>query len=242
MPEPEKAEESGAPGRGTVRERRRTEKQRVIARAATTVFLRDGYVATSMDEVAALAGVSKQTVYAHFGSKEQLFLAVMEEAIDGVLDDFFAALARSFPGSSDLEGDLVRLGRILLTRILHPELMALRRLVIAEVGRFPQLGQAWYESGPGALIEALAARLQELGEVGDLHVEDPRAAAADFNWLVVSKPQNMMLFGIADRFTSTEIDRLVRAAVRVFLAAYAPVEPTATDGSVARDRHSRRRS
>jgi hypothetical protein len=74
------------------------------------VFARDGYVAASMDEVAAVAGVSKQTVYKHFGSKEQLFLAVIQEAINGVLDEFFSLWPPPFPGSEDLQGDLLRLG------------------------------------------------------------------------------------------------------------------------------------
>jgi TetR/AcrR family transcriptional repressor of mexJK operon len=200
--------------------RRTANKRQIIAKAATVVFLRDGYVAASMDEVAAVARVAKQTVYKHFGSKEQLFLAVIHDAINGVLDEFFAALADSFPGPEDLEGDLVRLGRILLTRILDPELMALRRLVISEVGRFPQLGKAWYESGPAALANALSHSLQQLAEHGQLTIDDPAAAASDFNWLVVSKPQNMVLFGVVDAFTPTQIEAFVQSAVRVFLAAY----------------------
>ena len=209
---------------GESRNRRGMAKREVIATAATAVFLRDGYVAASMDEVAAVAGVSKQTVYKHFGSKEQLFLAVIHQAINGVLDEFFAVLATSFPRSDDLEGDLARLGRILLTRILDPQLMAIRRLVIAEVGRFPQLGRAWYESGPAALATALAESLRHLAERGQLVIDDPVAAASDFNWLVVSKPQNMVLFGVADSLTTAEIEQFVTSAVRVFLAAYRPPE------------------
>lgn len=207
---------------GNDRRRRGEAKRRVIAKAATAVFLRDGYVSASMDEVAAVAGVSKQTVYKHFGSKEQLFLGVIQQAIDGVLDEFFAALATSFPGSDDLEGDLVRLGRILLTRVLNSELMAVRRLVIAEVGRFPQLGRAWWESGPRALAAALADSLRRLAERGELRIDDPFSAASDFNWLVVSRPQNMVMFGVADTFSPAEVDEFVTAAVSVFLRAYRP--------------------
>ena len=217
---PRRAASARADGDG--RSRRGVAKREVIAKAATAVFVRDGYVAASMDEVAAVAGVSKQTVYKHFGSKEQLFLAVIHQAINGVLDEFFPVLATSFPNSDDLEGDLVRLGRILLTRVLDPQLMAVRRLVIAEVGRFPQLGRAWYESGPAALATALAESLRRLAEHGQLVIDDPVAAASDFNWLVVSKPQNMVLFGMVDNFTTAEIARFVTSAVQVFLAAYQP--------------------
>ena len=212
--------QTAVPGAGTGRASQGAAKRQVIAKAATAVFLRDGYAAASMDEITAAAGVSKQTIYHHFGSKEQLFLAVIHQAINGVLDEFLAVLATSFPGSEDLEGDLMRLGRILLTRVLEPELMAVRRLVIAEVGRFPQLGRAWYESGPGALAAALAESLQRLAQRGELRIGDPVAAASDFNWLIVSKPQNMMLFGAVDGFTPEEIGQFVTSAVRVFLRAY----------------------
>lgn len=210
---------TSSPGTGTV-QARGPAKRRAIARAATAVFLREGYVAASMDQVADEAGVSKQTVYKHFGSKEQLFLGVVQQEIDSVLDEFMAVLGSSFPGSSDVEGDLVRLGRILLARVLDPELMAVRRLVIAEVGRFPQLGRAWYESGPGALVTALAQRLSQLARDGELRIDDPVAAASDFNWLVVSRAQNMVLFGVADSLPSADIERFVKSAVRTFLRAY----------------------
>src|SRR5689334_18399264 len=89
-----------APVHGTGgRDGRTVAKRRVIAKAATDVFLRHGYVAASMDEVAAVAGVSKQTVYKHFGSKEQLFLAVIHAAINTVLDEIFAMLRSSLPES-----------------------------------------------------------------------------------------------------------------------------------------------
>lgn len=210
---------SDAAARG--RRSRGAAKRKVIAEAATAVFLQDGYVAASMDEVAAAAGVSKQTVYHHFGSKEKLFLAVINQAIHGVLDEFLT-LARSFPGSDDLEGSLIRLGRVLLTRIVDPEFIAVRRLTIAEVGRFPQLGRAWWEAGPSALISALAESLPPLAERGELVIDDPATAASDFNWLVLSKPMNMMLFGIADAFTPAEVEEFVTSAVRVFLNAYRP--------------------
>lgn len=197
-------------------------KRRVIAQAAATVFIRDGYTGVSMDEVAAAAGVSKQTVYKHFGNKEQLFLAVINDAINGVLDEFLTVLATSFPESEDVEGDLLRLGRILLTRVLDPRLMAIRRLVIAEVGRFPQLGRAWHEVGPGRLSTEFAESLRRLAGRGQLAIHDPLTAASNFNWLVVSKPQNMVLFGVVDGFSDAEIEELVASAVQVFLTAYRP--------------------
>jgi TetR/AcrR family transcriptional regulator, mexJK operon transcriptional repressor len=84
------------------------------------------------------------------------------------------------------------------------------------------VGRAWYESGPGALVAALSESLRRLAEHGQLLIDDPLAAASDFNWLVVSRPQNMIMFGVVDAFTTTEIEAFVTSAVKVFLNAYSP--------------------
>ena len=66
-------------------ERRSTRKRKAILQAAATLFLRNGYLGTSMDEIAALAGVSKQTVYKHFGDKQELLLAIVNDALDATV-------------------------------------------------------------------------------------------------------------------------------------------------------------
>ena len=66
--------------------------------------------------------------------------------------------------------------------------MHLRRLVIAEAGRFPDLGRLFYERGPGRTIAALATAFQHLAACGALQADDPQTAAEHFNWLVMSAP------------------------------------------------------
>src|ERR1700716_3334678 len=169
-------------------EGRSSRKRAAILEAATTVFLSNGYLGTSMDEIAALAAVSKQTVYKHFADKEQLFIEIVLAAVyEGVLvlDD-----------SGDLEADLRDLARRLLGRVIQPRLLQLRRLVIGEAGRFPELGRTFYERGPGRTIAALAAAFERLAERGELNLDDPLLAAAHFNWLIMSIPLNQaMLLG-----------------------------------------------
>src|SRR3954447_19961280 len=128
----------------------RTERKRTaITAAATTLFLRGGYRGTSMDEIAAAAGVSKQTLYKQFSGKERLFTGVVEAMVTAAGDPVHRA-GRALEPTGDLEADLRALARQQLELVLQPSLMQLRRLVIAEAGRLPEPGRAFYELGPAA--------------------------------------------------------------------------------------------
>jgi len=201
-------------------ERQSARKNRAILEAATTVFLRNGYLGTSMDEVAALAGVSKQTIYKHFADKERLFceivIGTVDEASDPVSDEVL-----QLNDSGDVEADLRELARRELALVIQPRMLQLRRLVIGEAGRFPELGRTFYERGPGRTVAALATAFERLAERGMLQLEDPLLAAAHFNWLVVSIPLNeAMLCGHDEPPAPVDLDRYADAGVRVFLAAY----------------------
>lgn len=105
--------------------------------------------------------------------------------------------------------------------VMQSRLLQLRRLVIGEVGRFPELGRAFYERGAGRTIAALATAFERLAARGVLLVEDPLLAAAHFNWLILSAPVNQaMLLGHDESPASADLDRYVDSGVRVFLAAY----------------------
>jgi TetR/AcrR family transcriptional repressor of mexJK operon len=201
-------------------EPRSARKRAAILEAATTVFLRNGYVGTSMDEVAALAAVSKQTVYKHFVDKERLFTELVHltvnEASDPVHDEVL-----NLRDTGDIEADLRELARRQLAKVMQPRLLALRRLVIGEAGRFPELGRAFYEQGPGRTIAALATAFERLAARGVLQVDDPLLAAELFNWSVMSIPLNLaMLLGDEDPRALADLDRYADNGVRVFLAAY----------------------
>ena len=212
---------SAAPSRDEFEdERRSARKRRAILEAATTVFLSNGYLGTSMDEIAALARVSKQTVYKHFADKERLFSEIVTAEVDEIADPNSDEVLK-LRETGDLERDLRRFARRQLRAVMKPRLLQLRRLVIGESGRFPQLGRLFYERGPGRTIDTLATMFERLASRGELELDDPRLAAAHFNWLVMSIPLNQaMLLGEDDPATPAELNRYADAGVRAFLAAH----------------------
>lgn len=195
-------------------------KRRAILEAATAAFLRNGYRGTSMDEIAAAARVSKQTVYKHFSDKERLFAEIVTATVHEAGDTVEEGV-RNLQASGDVEADLRELARRQLHFVMQPRIMQLRRLVIGEANRFPDLGRTFYEQGPRRTIAALATAFARLVERGQLHIEDPRLAAAQFNWLIMSEPLNQsMLLGDDHIPDPAELDAWADAAVRLFLAAH----------------------
>jgi AcrR family transcriptional regulator len=205
-----------ADGRG----RRSSRKRDAIMDAATETFLREGYLGTTIDAVAAQAAVSKPTVYNHFADKRELFTAIVLRIIDQVGAPFYAWLEDGLDSATDLETSLDELARKLVSVVQEPRLLELRRLVISEAARFPDLGRTYVERGPGRTVVTLSGLFEQLTRDGVLRVDDPQAAAQYFNWLVLSIPINRAMFDANATFTDAELDRYAAEAVRIFLAAY----------------------
>ena len=196
-------------------------KRAAILSAATEVFLKGGYLGTNVDAIAARSAVSKQTVYKHFGSKEALFVEIVasmtSEAGDQVLGE-----APDPDDSAELAGYLRAYADRQLTAVLTPRLMQLRRLVIGEVSRFPDLAKVLYERGPQRALATLTAMFERMAARGLLTLDDPSAAASHFNWLIMADPLNRaMLLGDEAVPEADALRRHAAAGVRVFLAAYA---------------------
>ncbi len=192
----------------------------VIMDAATTLFLRNGYLGTSVDEIAALARVSKQTVYTHFADKEELFAEIIRGNF-GRADDFVRAVRAELQDPHDLEASLKLLARRYIATVVQPDALHLRRLVIAEAGRFPDHARTYHHRVPQQVIAALANQFQQLADRGLLRVDDALLAAHHFAWLVLGGPLDAGMFhSDAEVPSSADLERQADAAVDVFLAAY----------------------
>jgi TetR/AcrR family transcriptional repressor of mexJK operon len=195
-------------------------KHKAILDAAIEVFLRSGYLGANMEEIAAISEVSKQTIYKHFSNKEALFV----EIVTAMTDAASATVHNEMPeitDESDVAGFLQTYALRQLTVVITPRLMQLRRLVIGEVGRFPELAKTLYERGPQRAIAALAKTFERLAARGLLVIDDPLIAASQFNWLVMSEPLNKaMLLGDQAIPKPPALRRHAAEGVRVFLAVY----------------------
>lgn len=196
------------------------QKRQAVVDAAREIFLKKGYAATSMDEVAALAGVSKVTVYKHFADKQGLFAAVFTSAISQA-EQNSQSLVDHLSVSTELEQDLQAFARRHITLVTQPEIIQLRRMIIAEATRFPGLARAWHRAGPERGHATLARQIERLAERGLLRVTDPLLAAQHLNYLILSVPVNEAMFTGQDKpYDSRQLQHFADEAVRVFLAAY----------------------
>jgi TetR/AcrR family transcriptional regulator, mexJK operon transcriptional repressor len=224
------ADRSGRPGGSSRPSRSIRPKKRAgrlqsgaaIREAATTLFLSNGYLGTSMDEIAARAGVSKQTVYTHFADKERLFTELVLGNTERV-DEFVDVMTDVLHDTDDLDEDLRELARRYVSYVIQPRVLQLRRLVIGEASRFPEVARTYQERVPERTIAALARMLERLAGRGLLTLEDPRLAAEHFVALILWIPLDRAMFvPDAEMHSPAELERFADAGVRVFLAAYRP--------------------
>lgn len=205
------------------RARHSINKRNAITVAAASLFLKEGYGQVSMDRIAQSAGVSKQTVYSHFQSKESLFEALVTERCDEMLSMVPEPVDRARPVSEVLS----HLGRGFLMLVLADDAINLYRTVIAESIRFPELGQAFYNAGPKRSHSRLASYLSKEAGKGTLIIEDPQSAAELFFGMVKGDLYNKRLLGVATSDDVGAIDLAVERAVKVFMGAYAVESETA---------------
>lgn len=168
-------------------------------------------MAASMDEVARLAGASKQTVYKHFGSKEQLFTELVGAMTPATGDPLGHETADA---SGEPQETLTAFAVAMLDAVLTPRILRLRRLVIGEANRFPQLGRALFERGPSRAIAGLERRLTAWVEAGALPPHDTGAAAERCNWLVMGAPLNAAML-LGDEAIPSPAERRAHAASAV---------------------------
>src|SRR5215467_7729294 len=193
-------------------------KAESILAAAKRSFLTAGFGAVSMDTIAREAGVSKATVYAHFAGKEELFGAVIGR--EG--EHYFARFSAGELDPCDVRASLRVLGRRFLELLLSPDAIALYRIILAEVTRFPGLGEVFWRAGPERQRVQIEAFLKSATASGTLALSDTRLAAEHFVSLVRGDIQLRHLLRLEKEPTAAAVRDAVAGAVDTFLRASAP--------------------
>ncbi len=171
------------------------DKQQAILAAAFRVFARAGYTQTRMDQIAAEAGVAKATVYSHFGDKEQIFRQAVHALSEAALQANLAVADRLAEPGADFPATLRAVGAELVRCYCSPESRALRRLICAEAGQFPDLTDIVDEVS-GRVARALADRFARLALAGTLRLDDPDSAATQWAALLTGGLSARYQFGV----------------------------------------------
>jgi AcrR family transcriptional regulator len=192
-------------------------KAETILAAAKRAFLANGYGAVSMDTIAREAGVSKATVYAHFSGKEELFGAV----IGRECESYFARFSAGELDPREVRDALVVLGRRFLELVLSPDAIALHRIIVAEVTRFPALGDVFWRAGPERERVQIESFLKSAVAAGTLSLDDPRRGAEQFIALVRGDIHLRQLLRLDREPGERQIADAAAAAVDTFIRAFA---------------------
>ncbi|ODP33217.1 TetR/AcrR family transcriptional regulator [Pandoraea sp. ISTKB] len=187
-----------------------------MLRAATELFLENGFAGVSIDAVMSRAGGSKRDLYNEFGDKEGLFRAVLAR----ICDDIMTPLRAIPADGTTLEQALRSFARTFLTFLLTPRVIALQRLVMSEAIRYPDFAKAFVRLGPEAAYETLEQLLLQRAERDRLVMNAPRVCAAVFCDSLVSDLQFRAVAGI--EVSAQDIEARVDTAVSIFLKGITP--------------------
>ena len=194
-------------------------KHDAIAAAALVLFARDGYERTSVDAIAAEAGVSKRTIYGHYGDKENLFLLVLRETYDTMRDRVRDIVDRNLHDVDDVRLALTACIREIVRTITRaPERSTLVRLLISEAPHFPAILDLWHTRG---IVPLIAEPLARLAAAGRLDTDDPARAADHLYALTFGQVNNKSMMGTI-QLTEAEADRIITSGIDVFMRAYTP--------------------
>lgn len=194
----------------------RDDRRTTILKVAREAFLRDGFAATSMSQIAARVGGSKATLYSLFPSKKDLFVAVADLESNRILDEMFDVQGPD----GEPRAALTNLCRRFLSVVLSDEMIASYRLIVAEAARVPEIGRVTYELGLRRGLERLATYFRQMMGGGALRRANPLVAAQSFLDLTTGDLHRQRLWNILPRVGAEAIDAEVERIVSTFLASY----------------------
>jgi Transcriptional regulator len=193
-------------------------KRAAILEAAKQLFTEQGFSGVSMDGIAARAGVSKLTVYSHYGDKETLFAEAVRAQCQALLPDDLFGHARKGP----LRAQLVEIGLAFFAMISSDSAMATHRMMLDPGTGDAYVREMFWNAGPKRTQEDLAQLLQAHVTAGELDIPDLILAASQFFCLVKGELYSLMMCGLCSDAGPGRIQAHVEASVDFFLRAYAP--------------------
>ncbi len=191
-------------------------KNKQILEAAIALFVEGGYHNTSMDRVAALAGVSKQTIYSHFSNKQELF----RSAVQSRRSDYFDA-DLIFDNRAPGRETLLKFATILLDLLLSEDVVRTRRVCDAEAESHPEVAAAYFSEGPEHTTQLLTEYLGKLHDSGQLAIRNPHFAAIQLQYMLAGEAQMRALLQ-QPAWTKDQIAAYLESCIEMFWRAYAP--------------------
>lgn len=193
-------------------------KRAAILQAAKQLFAEQGFDGASMDLIARRAGVSKLTVYSHFGDKDGLLTAVVQAHCD---QDLPAELFEPLP-DVPLAERLTDIAEAFFNMATHPEAIASHRMLCAPQVSAGKLAELFWEAGPARIQSDLAALLKRRHAAGELRIKDAEQAAAHFFALAKGNAHARLLIGLDSGQNPHQSRRHLHSVVKLFLHAYRP--------------------
>lgn len=179
--------------------------------AAKSVFMREGFGAARVEEIAALAGVSKTTVYRQFGTKEELFRSIVWRG----MADLRGKITQHLEPGRDFSTNLASLIDALVEHMAIPDSMHTSRMVIGEAIRFPDVARQFLQFVV-TMLEPLTGVLEAAAANGTIDIDDPANAARDLLTLVTGAPE----VHLAIQTTRAERKRRAERIHRMLLTAW----------------------
>lgn len=191
-------------------------KRYQILDAAVSLFTKQGYAGTSMDLIAKNADVSKQTVYTHFGSKDELFSASIEYKCESL-----QIVDLSLHDLSDPYTVLLTLAQSFTEFMTSKEVCAVHKICVFESTTYPQVSEIFYKAGPLRIINEVSLLMLKLHQQKILTIEHPRHAASQFLNMMKGELWMQIEFNIKERVSPEEVEAYLRNSVAFFIRGYA---------------------
>jgi AcrR family transcriptional regulator len=188
-------------------------RRRAFLNAANAAFLEKGYTNTTLGDIIAKSGGSRQTLYALFGGKQGLFEAIVAE----LNAEIFRPLRAEGQLDRAPEDVLLEIGIRFVQTVLTPDALGVFRLVVAEGPSMRELSEQFWDLGPARTIAAFESYFAEQTRRGVLNLADPNQAARQFQGILLGNFQMQCLLGVRDIPSQEEIEAFVKSAVTRFL-------------------------